>query len=174
MIFVGVGANLPAEGYRDALATCQAALDRTAAYGVTIESLSAWYESAPVPVSDQPWYINAVARVLTDLDAPALLRSLHEIEAAFGRRRRFVNAARPLDLDLLDYAGRISDADDWPVLPHPRLTERAFVLLPLRDICPDWRHPIDKQGLPELISALPNDQEVRRLTTRGVSYTMPR
>ena len=166
MIFVGLGANLPAAGYPDALATCKAALGRLAAFGIAVEAASPWYESAPVPVSEQPWFINGVVRVSTILEPRELLHALHAIEAEFGRTRGIANAARPLDLDLLDYAGQVTDPARWPMLPHPRLHERAFVLLPLRDICPDWRHPIGGRMLEEIITALPRGQEIRPLRAK--------
>ena len=84
--------------------------------------------------------MNGVAVVETSLPPGDLLALLHEIERRFGRERREVNAARILDLDLIAY-GDLVRTDAPPLLPHPRLHERAFVLLPLADVAPDWRHP---------------------------------
>lgn len=117
---------------------------------------SRWWTGPPVPPSDQPWYVNGVAAVQTDVPAAELLGLLHRVEAEFGRVRSVPNAARPLDLDLLDYAGRV-DPVGPPVLPHPRLTDRAFVLLPLAEVAPDWRHPASGVPLAALIAALPAD-----------------
>ena len=95
-----------------------------------------------MPVSDQPWYINGVANVTTELSPSLLLRLLHEVEDKFGRVRRVRNEARVIDLDLLAYNDSVSAASDVPVLPHPRLQERAFVVLPLLEIAPEWQHPV--------------------------------
>lgn len=117
------------------------------------------YRSAPVPPSDQPWYVNAVARIETDRSPRDLLALLHRIEAAYGRERREVNGARTLDLDLLAYGDVVlRGGDGAPVLPHPRMHQRAFVLLPLREVAPDWHHPVLGQTVDDLIAALPPDQ----------------
>jgi len=166
-ILVGVGANLPAVGHADALATCRAAVTDLSACGLRVDALSPWYESAPVPASDQPWFVNGVVSVATDLDPPALLDLLHAVEAAFGRVRSVPNAARVLDLDLLAYGRLVVPPPARPALPHPRLTKRAFVLLPLADLLPDWRHPADGRSVGELIGALPPEQAIRWLTAPG-------
>ena len=118
---------------------------------------------APVPMSDQPWYVNGVAEIETNLGPAALLALLHETEASFGRMRRVRNEARPLDLDLLAYGDRVLTEEPRPLIPHPRLHERAFVLLPLAEIAPDWRHPGLGESLQALIERLPQDQITRPL-----------
>jgi 2-amino-4-hydroxy-6-hydroxymethyldihydropteridine diphosphokinase len=163
MILLGLGANLPSASHGRPEATLAAALAALAAEGVTVERLSPWYRSAPVPaVDDQPWYVNGVAVVTTQLGPAGLLLLLHRVEQRFGRVRRERNEPRVLDLDLLDYDGLVQP-DGTAVLPHPRLHERAFVLLPLRDVAPDWRHPARGSGVDELIAALPPGQQVERL-----------
>jgi 2-amino-4-hydroxy-6-hydroxymethyldihydropteridine diphosphokinase len=161
MILIGLGANLPGEFGAPAqtIDAAIAALDRAPCRVVVRSRL---FESPPWPLpSDQPWYVNAVARIETALDPEALLEHLHEIERAFGRVRGARNAARTLDLDLLDFDGRVREGA--PALPHPRLADRAFVLLPLRDVAPDWRHPGDCGALDELIAALPANTICRPL-----------
>ncbi|MEA1676268.1 2-amino-4-hydroxy-6-hydroxymethyldihydropteridine diphosphokinase [Nitrospirillum sp. BR 11163] len=161
MILVGVGSNLSVPGIggpRDVVAAAVRALGHE---GLTVAAVSPWYRSAPVPVSDQPWYVNGVLRVETGLDAPALLAVLHRVEAAFGRVRRQVNEARGLDLDLLAYHAEIRS--EAPVLPHPRMDQRAFVLLPLRDIAPAWRHPVSGLGMADLVAGLPAGQVTERI-----------
>ena len=119
-----------------------------------------------MPASDQPWYVNAVAEVASELPADALLAELHAVEAEFGRRRTVPNAARPIDLDLLDYHGEIAAGGPGrATLPHPRMTGRAFVLRPLADLAPDWRHPVTGQPIGELLAALPADQVAERITS---------
>jgi 2-amino-4-hydroxy-6-hydroxymethyldihydropteridine diphosphokinase len=112
-----------------------------------------------VPASDQPWFINAVAEVRTARGPGELLALLHQVEAAFGRTRGTANAARTLDLDLLAYGSLIRCADA-PLLPHPRLHERRFVLAPLAEIAPDWVHPGLEMTARELLAALPPGETV--------------
>jgi 2-amino-4-hydroxy-6-hydroxymethyldihydropteridine diphosphokinase len=162
MILLGLGANLPSV-VGPPVATLAAALDALGAEGVRLVRHSPWYRSRPVPPSAQPWYVNGVALVETTHPPDHLLALLHRIEARFGRVRREANAARSLDLDLLDYEGRVSIAGDTPVLPHPRLHERAFVLLPLRDVAPDWRHPCFGRSVADLVAALGETPGIERI-----------
>ena len=113
-----------------------------------------------MPISDQPWFVNAVILAETELPAAGALAALHRIEKIFGRTRNQRNEARVLDIDLVDYGGMVTDREDL-ILPHPRMHERAFVLLPLRDVVPDWVHPITRSSIATLIEALPEDQMLR-------------
>jgi 2-amino-4-hydroxy-6-hydroxymethyldihydropteridine diphosphokinase len=161
-IYIGLGSNLssPVHGPpREAVAAGIRALEVA---GFTIILRSPWYESAPIPASDQPWFVNGVVEVRADLTPAEMLESLHRVEQAFGRIRGAPNAPRTLDLDLLDYAGKVSSGEIPPILPHPRLAERAFVLLPLADIAPGWTHPVTGTAIAALISALPPGQKIRR------------
>lgn len=159
MILIAMGSNLPSRfgGPRE---TLEAALARLAEKGLSVAARSPWYETAPVPVSDQPWYVNGVARIETGLDAVALLAVLHAVEAEFGRVRTIANAARCIDLDLLAYGETIRN--DAPILPHPRMQERAFVLLPLADVAPGWVHPVSRRSVEDMIASLPPGQGIRR------------
>ena len=138
-----------------------AAVAQLPAIGVAIVARSPWYLSEPVPASDQPWFINGVVEIATELPPPELLARLLALEAQFGRERGARDAARTLDLDLLDYDGRECSTPDL-VLPHPRLHERRFVLAPLCDIVPDWRHPRFGLTAAELLAGLPPGQPIRR------------
>jgi len=162
MILVAVGANLAADGFASPLATCEAAVGRLSDDpDLAVMAVSRWYESEPVPRSEQPWYVNGVVRLDTPLDPAALLARLHAIEASFGRVRRVRNEARPLDLDIIDYRGLLAEGGEGePILPHPRARERLFVLLPLRDVAPAWRHPTTDENLETMIAALPADETV--------------
>jgi 2-amino-4-hydroxy-6-hydroxymethyldihydropteridine diphosphokinase len=161
-IYIGLGANLANPVHGAPLQTLAAAVRALEVAGITIIRRSPWYESAPIPASDQPWFVNGVVEVGSDLPPEALLQSLHRVETAFGRVRSEPNAPRTLDLDLLDYAGTIRNGDVPPILPHPRLLDRAFVLLPLRDIAPGWRHPVSGSTVAALIAALPSGQQIRK------------
>jgi 2-amino-4-hydroxy-6-hydroxymethyldihydropteridine diphosphokinase len=163
-IIVALGANLPSARHGPPRATLEAALAALAQSGVRVLARSSWYASPPVPRSDQPDYVNGVARVATDLGPADLLACLHRIEAAFGRVRTARDAARAIDLDLIDYAGLVTAPDGpGPILPHPRAHLRGFVLIPLREVAPDWRHPITAEPVDALIRALPDAHQVRRL-----------
>lgn len=162
MILVAIGANLPDQDGRDPLATCRAAAASLDAIpGLRLRGLSAWYETAPVPPSGQPNYVNGVAHLTGSMEPGALLAILQAIEAQAGRTRGVPNAARTLDLDIIAIGDLVRPAPD-PVLPHPRAHERAFVLLPLIDIAPGWVHPRLGKSATALFAALPA-QGIRRL-----------
>ncbi|MGH6976248.1 MAG: 2-amino-4-hydroxy-6-hydroxymethyldihydropteridine diphosphokinase [Stellaceae bacterium] len=152
MILIALGANLPSN-VGPPHTTLEHALRSLAQEGGEIVARSHFYQSSPVPKSDQPHYLNAIVAIKCELGPPALLAKLGTIEMHFGRRRGEPNAARPLDLDLIAYDDVIRDAA--PILPHPRMHERAFVLLPLAEIAPDWVHPRLRLSIAALIRALP-------------------
>jgi 2-amino-4-hydroxy-6-hydroxymethyldihydropteridine diphosphokinase len=163
-IFIALGANLEHPTYGPPRRALEAALEELGRRGVAVRRVSPWYRTAPVPASDQPWYVNAVAEVETDLAADALLAQMHEVEDVFGRVRTVPNAARLIDLDLLDFNGEMAAGGPGrAILPHPRMENRAFVLLPLADLAPDWRHPRTGATISALLAALPADQVIERL-----------
>ena len=157
MIFVALGGNLETAAFGSPLESLKASLGLLAEHGVRARRVSRWYRTAPVPPSDQPWFHNAVAEVVSDLVPEAMLETLHEVEARLGRERGARWAARTVDLDLLAHGTRIRAGDfASPLeLPHPRLHERGFVLRPLLDLAPDWRHPVLGLTTRALYDALP-------------------
>ncbi|MBL4691775.1 MAG: 2-amino-4-hydroxy-6-hydroxymethyldihydropteridine diphosphokinase [Magnetovibrio sp.] len=163
MIFIGIGANLPSKRFGAPKDTCEAACRALDALtSLDIVAKSNWFESAPVPASDQPWYINGVVQVTTDLTPFDLLQTLHAIEADFGRVRSERNAPRVLDLDVLAY-NDLNLEGSQAQIPHPRLQNRAFVVLPLAQLAPRWVHPVTGQTLENMIANLPTDQVCRPL-----------
>jgi 2-amino-4-hydroxy-6-hydroxymethyldihydropteridine diphosphokinase len=151
--FVAAGANMPGPHGQPEMAV---SLGLRAIEGpdLRLVARSRLYASKAWPDPRDPDFVNAVARIDTDLGPTGLLARLHEIEARFGRERRVANAPRTLDLDVIDYDGRISRPGENPVLPHPRMADRAFVLLPLAEVAPNWRHPVTGQTIGDLIANL--------------------
>src|SRR5690606_11101638 len=120
---------------------------------VQVEAVSSRYESPPQPPAPPPAYYNAAVRVTTDLEPEALLRYLKQIEHDLGRRPAERWAPWPIDLDIILYDDRIVDTEALQ-LPHPRLVERAFVLLPLLDLNPDLVHPATGERLETILDAV--------------------
>lgn len=159
MILIAIGANLPGSDGTSAIETCRAAaasLDRLP--GLRLAALSRWFATAPVPpVPGSPDYVNGMAllRPVDDgrgagaPDPAALLAALQAVEDRFGRVRPYPNAPRTLDLDIIAMGDLIRLTPD-PILPHPRMNQRAFVLAPLCDIAPGWVHP----GLGRTVASL--------------------
>ena len=145
--YIGLGANI---GNR--LANLRMAL-RLLAPMCPVEAVSSLYETAPVGVTDQPPFYNAVCRVVTGLDPHGLLRLLKRIEHEMGRRPGPRWGPRPIDLDILLYRDRAMQTPDL-TLPHPGLPERAFVLVPLAELAPDLRHPTLDTAVNELLAGL--------------------
>ncbi|MDR3538663.1 MAG: 2-amino-4-hydroxy-6-hydroxymethyldihydropteridine diphosphokinase [Acetobacteraceae bacterium] len=159
MILVSIGANLHGLDGVSPLEACRravAALDLLP--NMRVKGLSRWYETAPVPPSGQPPYVNAVVHLVVDrggsVDPALLLARLMEIEQAAGRARGAANAARTLDLDIIAMGALVRAAPD-PILPHPRAHQRAFVLVPLRDVAPGWVHPVFGLSVDALLADLP-------------------
>ncbi|MFM9864812.1 MAG: 2-amino-4-hydroxy-6-hydroxymethyldihydropteridine diphosphokinase [Micropepsaceae bacterium] len=149
MIYVALGANVRSSAGPPAV-TLRQALAAMPRHGIEILAVSPFYRSEAWPNPADPPFVNAVAEVKTRLLPGQLLKALLAVEKAFGRVRKSRNEPRTLDLDLIDYGGLISDAEQL-MLPHPRLHERAFVLRPLADIAPAWRHPDTGEGVLALL-----------------------
>lgn len=161
MILIGLGANLHSR-YGAPEVTLKACVSSFEKYDIDVVVCSSIWKSAPVPASDQPWYRNAVCRVKTRLTPQELLRTIGHIEYDFGRERTDINAPRTLDLDILCYDDLRVNQDDL-VLPHPRMHERAFVLLPLAEIAPNWVHPVLNKTAAQLLETIPQGQDIEKL-----------
>jgi 2-amino-4-hydroxy-6-hydroxymethyldihydropteridine diphosphokinase len=176
MILLGLGGNLPSRRFGPPRSTLQAALAALEELAVRVRRRSRWYRSRPVPDDGQPWYVNGVAELDTTLPPDELLARVLEVEAAFGRMRRRRWAPRVIDLDILAY----HEHNTWdarppltPILPHPRLHERAFVLAPLVELAPAWRHPVLGRTATELLEALPPGQFVAALEETEAEVPAP-
>ena len=163
MILIGIGGNLDSARFGPPRDTLSAALAALMAERIRILTRSGWYRTEPVPQSDQPWFVNAVVSLATELSAKDLLTVLQTTERHFGRIRGEPNGPRILDLDILDYQGEVMNATSL-VLPHPRLHERRFVLMPIAEIAPDWRHPILGLTAAQLLARLSSEQQIERLS----------
>lgn len=176
-IFVALGGNLPtaAGSISD---TLRAALAALLEQGFGLAALSRFFAAPAHPAGSGPDYVNAAAQLTSDLPPQAILAALHEVEAQFGRQRSARWAARGLDLDLLAVDQTIlpdaAIAAEWRalapadqqrrtptglILPHPRLHQRAFVLIPLADIAPRWHHPGLDKTVAEMLAALPEAEK---------------
>ena len=167
MILVALGSNLVTQRFDSSQKLLEEALKSLAKRNIQVKGRSSWYRSAPVPLSDQPWFVNGVVQVASTLDPKALLETLHAVESEYGRMRSRRNASRTLDLDLLAYDDQVISEADGLVLPHPRLQERAFVLLPLAEVAPQWRHPVTGLTAAEMLASLQPGQEVERIAEEG-------
>jgi 2-amino-4-hydroxy-6-hydroxymethyldihydropteridine diphosphokinase len=166
MIYMAIGANLPNYRGTEPLQTCRWAVARLATLpGLSLAGVSRWYDSAPIPPSDQPRYINGVAALAGTATPEWLLAAIQRIEAEAGRVRGVRDAARVLDLDIIDLDGLVRDAPD-PILPHPCADRRGFVLYPLRDVAEAWVHPRLGTPIARLIAALPG-QDIRMVDEGG-------
>lgn len=152
-VLIAIGANLP-HLRLSARQTCEQAVQALKNLPeLEVEAVSRWYESAPVPPSGQPPYVNGVVRCRTTLAPLALLDALQGVETQLGRVRSVPNAARTLDLDIISI-DNIQTNIDRLILPHPRATQRAFVLYPLRDVAPEWKDPVTGKGLDALLEGV--------------------
>lgn len=176
---ISLGANVASPGHSLA-GTLGDALERVAdGDRLTLVARSRWFRSPAFPPGSGPDFVNGAAAIETDLEPGEILARLHGVEAAFGRVRPARWAPRVCDLDLLACGDRIlpdvqtlkrwmeidlgeaqTVAPPRLILPHPRMHERAFVLMPLADVAPDWRHPLTGATVIEMLEALP--EEARR------------
>lgn len=172
---VALGANLPFEGEPPSV-TLQQAVKALSQEGLSVLAVSRFFATPCFPAGAGPDYVNAAAvlEVGPETDATSLLATLHRIEGRFGRRRETRWGMRTLDMDLLALGDSVlpdvATLDDWRtlapemqirrtpdqlILPHPRLQDRAFVLVPLADVAPDWVHPRTGLTVSEMLAALP-------------------
>ena len=159
--YVGLGSNL-----EDRSANISKALRLLSQISENM-TVSSIYETAPQGFRSQPLFYNAVCRLWTKLDPFALLASLKDIESKLGRRRTFVNAPRTIDLDILVYGDVVLESPTLTI-PHPRMAERAFVIVPLSEIAPELVHPVLKVTVRSLLKPLADDdtQQVKRLPAK--------
>ncbi len=159
LVYLSLGSNLGdrAANLNDAIARLKKIGDIVAA--------SSSYETEPVEVTAQPWFLNCVVALETEKMPKQLLTAILDIEQQMGRRRSQQKGPRIIDIDILLFGSSVVDTKNLTI-PHPALDERRFVLEPLAEIAPDLRHPVLKRSMRELRDALPSGQSVRRLSSK--------
>ena len=153
--YLGLGANLG-----DRAANLAEAARRIACPQVRVRRVSSTWETAPRGILEQPWFLNQVIEIETDLAPFELFQHLQKVEREMGRARAEPNGPRLIDIDILIFGDWHLDVPGL-VIPHPRMSERRFVLEPLAELAPDLRHPVTKLTVREMLAAVA-DQAVRR------------
>lgn len=159
MILLGLGSNLPSN-FGDRFENINLAISRLETYKIKVIKKSSFYESPSYPNKENPKFINVVIDVKTNLSPIYLASVLLFIEEKLGRKRNNKNDSRTCDIDIIDYNGQIIDFKyknlDFTV-PHKQLIHRNFVLFPLQEILPNWKHPKTKEIISTLVQKLPED-----------------
>jgi 2-amino-4-hydroxy-6-hydroxymethyldihydropteridine diphosphokinase len=146
-IYLSLGSNL---GDREGC--LREAIARLGAAGIRVLRVSSLYETEPMEVREQPWFLNLVVEAETDLFPKRLLARTQRIELELGRKRVRPKGPRSIDIDILLYGQSVIESNELMV-PHPRLAERRFVLEPLAELAPELRHPVNRRSIRELLAA---------------------
>lgn len=156
IIYLSLGSNVG-----DRAAHLAAGIAALGVAGVRVTRQSSLYATEPVDFQTQSWFLNCVVEAETELMPRQLLRVVRDIERQHGRRPMVRSGPRTLDIDILFYGGAIVRARDLEI-PHPRLAERRFVLVPLREIAPTLRHPLLRKTIAEMLADLRDTSQVRK------------
>ena len=154
-IIIGIGGNLKSSDGNHPIKVAMKAIRYFNDYSIKVTDQSSWYETEPIPKSEQPNFFNCIVFANTFLNELDVLKSLHEIEDKLGRRRRVVNEARVIDLDLIDFSSKILRNKEI-VVPHPRAHQRRFVMEPIAELDKNWVHPILKINVNKILKKLEN------------------
>jgi 2-amino-4-hydroxy-6-hydroxymethyldihydropteridine diphosphokinase len=160
--YIGIGSNLesPAEN-------CLKAIERLNAHAdLTVVARSSLYQSEPLGITDQDWFVNSVIQLTTSLPPEELLHACLAIEQVMGRTRTEKWGPRIIDLDILFYDDLILKQEELEI-PHPGIAERSFVLAPMNEIAPEFIHPKLKKPIQTLLLEIPNPQQVNRVPSDG-------
>ena len=155
-IYLSLGSNIG-----DRTANLNVAIERLSLLGEVV-AVSAFYETEPVEVTSQPWFLNCVVALDTDKLPQQVLNALLKVEQDMGRRRTQNKGPRNIDIDILLFGDAVVEAKGLTI-PHPALAQRRFVLEPLVEIAPEVCHPVLKKTIRELRDALPTGQTVRKV-----------
>jgi 2-amino-4-hydroxy-6-hydroxymethyldihydropteridine diphosphokinase len=157
LAYLSLGSNVG-----DRAANLNAAIARLGELGAVV-AVSSFYETEPVELAAQPWFLNCAVALDTEKMPKQLLTGIFEIEQGMGRRRVQTKGPRSIDIDILLFGSSIVDTKKLTI-PHPALHERRFVLEPLAEIAPEVRHPVFKRTVREMRDALPPGQAVRKIS----------
>jgi 2-amino-4-hydroxy-6-hydroxymethyldihydropteridine diphosphokinase len=155
LIYLSLGSNLG-----DRAANLERAIEALSEIGVRVLRRSSIYETEPVDFLAQPWFLNCVVEAVTSLKPRQLLEELQAIERKLGSRKLVPRGPRIIDLDVLFYEAAVIHSAGIEI-PHPRLAERRFVLVPLAELSPELRHPVLRKTAAELLAATKDRSEVR-------------
>jgi 2-amino-4-hydroxy-6-hydroxymethyldihydropteridine diphosphokinase len=158
VVYLSLGSNL---GDREA--NLRNAIERLRGVGNPV-AISSFYETEPIDVVSQPWFLNCAVKLDTEKMPRQLIAAILSLEQEMGRQRKQQKAPRTIDIDILLFGSSMIDIPSLTI-PHPRMHERRFVLEPLAEIAPDARHPIFKRTIRELREALPAGQTVKKFVT---------
>jgi 2-amino-4-hydroxy-6-hydroxymethyldihydropteridine diphosphokinase len=156
-VYLSLGSNLG-----DRAAQIESALARLAEENVRVVKRSSFYETEPVEFLAQGWFLNIAVEAETELMPRQLLRVIRQIERELGRKRIVRSGPRTIDIDILLFGANIMNAADLEI-PHPRMTERRFVLVPMAEIAPTLRHPVLRLTMTELLAATKDRSQARRM-----------
>jgi 2-amino-4-hydroxy-6-hydroxymethyldihydropteridine diphosphokinase len=157
LVYLSLGSNV---GARDQ--NLNAAIAAFPSASVEVRRVSSFYETEPVDYLDQAWFLNCVVEAQTELPPLDLLRGLRSIEARMGSQKVIAKGPRLIDIDILLYGQRTIETPELQV-PHPRMTQRRFVLVPLAEIAPQLQHPSWPGTVEMLLAETPDQSEVRRI-----------
>jgi 2-amino-4-hydroxy-6-hydroxymethyldihydropteridine diphosphokinase len=161
ILYLSLGSNIG-----DRAANLNAAIAALAGVGVRVLKKSAFYETEPVDYLQQEWFLNCVVEGETELPAVELLRALRAIETRMGSKKLIAKGPRLIDIDILLYGEETIDTAELQV-PHPRMTQRKFVLVPLAEIAPEFRHPSWSGNVEQVLAMTTDRSEVRRFDGAG-------
>lgn len=164
IVYLSLGSNV---GEREAI--LQAAIDALDSPELRVRRVSPVYETEPMEVHNQPWFLNLVLEAETRLFPLQLLFRTSKIERQLGRKRLRPKGPRTIDIDILFYGRAVIETDDL-VVPHPRFAERRFVLAPMADLAPEWRDPLSHKSMRELLGKL-DRQDVRKVAFQPVLHS---
>lgn len=157
--YLSLGSNIG-----DRAANIAPAVSALAQHGVRVTRQSSLYETEPVDFRDQDWFLNCVVEAQTDLEPAEIMDALLQIERSLGRHRLVPKGPRLIDIDILLYGSSVVRTPELEI-PHPRMADRRFVLVPFNEIAPDTLHPVLKKTIAELLRSTPDRSEVRKVVS---------
>ncbi|HZT71738.1 MAG TPA: 2-amino-4-hydroxy-6-hydroxymethyldihydropteridine diphosphokinase [Terriglobia bacterium] len=162
-VYLSLGSNLG-----DRLGTIRRALDQMSATGIEVRRVSSFYRTEPVEFREQPWFVNCVAEVATELLPMQLLKALQKIEWGLGRRRTVGKGPRTIDIDILLYENAVVRSATLTI-PHAGMAERRFVLIPLCELAAHLRHPVTDRTVVEMLNETQDRGQVIRIRPEDIA-----